>query len=112
MMMKFGLMAFAAAALVPVGVASATENPFAKDEAILELKGLDLTTPQGQQRLAVRMDRAARAVCGENLATIHLAAEANARECRAAVLANVRAKIEARSALASTSSRTQVALAN
>ena len=99
--MKTGLVAFAALALATSASAGAAENTFAQDKAVLQLKGLDLATPEGQQRLAIRMDQAARSVCGEGLASIHLALEAKSRDCRAAVLADVRAQIEARTADAS-----------
>lgn len=107
--MKTGLMAFAAVALATSASANATENPFVQDTAVLQLKDLDLSTPKGQQRLAIRMDQAARSVCGENLATIHLDLEAKARECRSAVLADVRAQIEARTALAAGEAPTRLA---
>lgn len=112
--MKTGLVAlatFAFALSANAAVASentASENPFARDKAILNLQGLDLSTADGQQRLAIRVDQAARAVCGERLANVHLAAEAKTRECRVSVAADVRAQIEARLARASTSA-TQVA---
>jgi len=80
--------------------AATNSNPFAQDKVILQLSDLDLATPQGQQRLAIRMDQAARAVCGEKMASIHLALEDQARACRAEVLADIRSRIEARSALA------------
>ena len=94
--MKTGFVALATLALA--APAAAAENPFAQDQAILTLSGLDLSTAEGQQRLAIRIDNAARAVCGSDLATLHLAADSKARECRAAVVADVRAQIEARSA--------------
>ncbi|MCW4462942.1 UrcA family protein [Sphingomonas sp. BT-65] len=106
--MKIGLMALATIALA-TSASAATENPFAKDQAILDLKGLDLSTAEGQQRLAIRMDQAARAVCGDRVAAVHLAVESKARECRAAVVADVRSQIEARSANAD--SRAPVRLA-
>ncbi|MCG6120495.1 MAG: UrcA family protein [Blastomonas sp.] len=87
----------------------AGENPFARDKAILNLQGLDLSTADGQQRLAIRVDQAARAVCGENLASVHLSANAKAQECRIAVAADVRAQIEQRLARAPSTSATQVA---
>ncbi len=107
-MNKKGLLALTAAALVISVPAAATENPFAKDEAILRLSGLDLSTVEGQQRLAVRMDAAARAVCGDRLSSVHLELGARARECRTAVLEDIRAQIENRAALAAASSRTQL----
>ncbi len=96
--MKIGFVALATLALAAPASAATTENAFAKDQAILDLKGLDLSTAEGQQRLAIRIDNAARTVCGSDLATVHLAAENKARDCRAAVVADVRAQIEARSA--------------
>jgi UrcA family protein len=102
MMMKIGLVAFVTLAFATsASAATAAENPFAQDKAVLNLKGLDLTTADGQQRLAIRMDNAARAVCGDRLASVHLAVDAQARDCRAAVLAEVRTQLEARMAHAS-----------
>jgi UrcA family protein len=98
MMMKIGLVAFAAFAVATSASAATTENPFAQDKTVLQLSGLDLSTPDGQQRLAIRMDQAARSVCGERLSNIHLDAEAKSRECRAAVVADVRNQIETRMA--------------
>ena len=107
--MKTGLMALAAFAFATS--ASATDNPFAQDKATLNLKGLDLSTSDGQQRLAIRMDRAARAVCGEGLASVHLALERRAQDCRTAVIADVRAQIETRTAHAATASPVRLASA-
>lgn len=107
--MKKGLWVLGACALATSVSAAGAENPFAKDEAIMRLSGLDLSTAEGQQRLAIRMDEAARAVCGDRLASVHLALDARARECRAAVIADIRAQIEARMADASKASGTQVA---
>ena len=89
--------------------AAATENPFAKDRAILNLADLDLSTADGQQRLAIRVDQAARAVCGDRLSNVHLAAEAKTQECRTSVAADVRAQIEQRLARASTASGAKLA---
>jgi UrcA family protein len=111
MMMKTALVAFAALALATSASASATENPFARDQAVLQLKGLDLSTAEGQQRLAIRMDQAARSVCGERLSNIHLDVEAKSRECRASVVADVRSQIEARMAYAPVNTRPQLASA-
>lgn len=108
--MKIGLAAFAALAFATSASAAPTENPFAKDQTVLNLAGLDLSTPDGQQRLAIRMDQAARSVCGDRLSNVHLDAEAKSRECRASVLADVRSQIETRTALADTS-RVRVASA-
>lgn len=100
--MKFGLAAFAALACATSASAAHADNPFAKDQVILNLKGLDLSTADGQQRLAIRLDQAANAVCGDNVASLHLAIEAQAQECRAAVVADVRSQIETRLAAGST----------
>jgi UrcA family protein len=105
MMMKIGLAAFAALAVVTSAHANNTGNPFSKDQAVLSLKALDLSTPDGQQRLAIRMDEAARTVCGEGVATLHLALEAKAQECRASVIADIRSQIERRTARVATSTR-------
>lgn len=98
--MKIGLVAFATFAMATSASAATNENPFAKDQAILNIKGLDLSTADGQQRLAIRMDQAARAVCGDRVAAVHLAVESKARECRAAVVADIRSQIETRMAKA------------
>jgi UrcA family protein len=98
-MMKIGLVALATFACAIPASAFAADNPFAQDQATLDLKGLDLASADGQQRLAIRMDQAASAVCGERLAGVHLAAEAKAQACRTAVLADVRSQIEARLAM-------------
>ena len=98
--MKTGLLVLAACGLATSLPAAAADNPFAKDEAVLRLNGLDLSTAEGQQRLAIRMDQAARAVCGDRLSSVHLAMEAHARECRAAVLADIGAASAARTAAA------------
>ena len=107
--MKAGLAALAALAFATSATASTTENPFAKEKVVLQLNGLDLSTAEGQQRLAIRMDQAARSVCGERMSGIHLDAEAKARDCRAAVLADVRSQIETRTADSSSELRTQLA---
>lgn len=104
--MKIGLAALAALAFATSASANTTtENPLAQDSAILTLKGLDLSTADGQQRLAIRVDQAARAVCGERLANVHLSLEAKSQECRAAVIADVRSQIEARTAMAPAAAR-------
>jgi UrcA family protein len=107
--MKTGLAVLAALAFATSASATTTKDPFVQDQAILKLDGLDLSTPGGQQRLATRMDVAARSVCGENLSNIHLSLEQQARECRVDVLAKVRAQIEARTAVASTGSAVRLA---
>ncbi len=108
-MKKTGLLALAAFAFATSASASTTENPLAQPNAILQLKGIDLSTAEGQQRLAIRMDQAARAVCGENLASVHLALEGQARECRTAVVADIRNQIETRQASAGRNAKVQFA---
>ncbi len=109
-MIKKGLLALIGCAVVTsVPAVAATDNPFAKDEAVLHLGGLDLSTVEGQQRLAIRMDEAARAVCGDRLSSVHLELGARARECRTAVLADIRTQIESRMAAAAETSTTQLA---
>jgi UrcA family protein len=110
MMMKIGLVALAALAMASSASANTTENAFAQDSAVLNLSGLDLSTADGQQRLAIRMDQAARAVCGNSVANLHLALESQARECRAAVVADVRSQIETRMANASAGAPARLAL--
>ena len=99
--MKTALVALATLAFATSATAaSANANPFAQDKAILTLQDLDLLTADGQQRLAIRVDQAARAVCGDRLSGLHLAVEAKAQECRKSVSADVRSQIEARLAKA------------
>ncbi|MET0588122.1 MAG: UrcA family protein [Novosphingobium sp.] len=109
-MMKTAFAALAVLSLATPAVA-ASENPLAQDETVLRLDGIDLSTADGQQRLAIRMDAAARTVCGDRLATVHLALNEQARACRAEVVADIRNKIEARQASAAGSSRVQLASA-
>ena len=107
--MQNGLAALAAFALATSASAAVAENPFAQDQAILNLKGLDLSTADGQERLAIRIDQAARAVCGDGLASVHLAVEAKAQACRTAVVADIRSQIEARTADAAKGSSVKLA---
>lgn len=110
--MKIGLVALATLAFATsASAATANENPFAQDKAILTLQDLDLATADGQQRLAIRVDQAARAVCGDRMSGLHLALEAKSQECRTAVTADVRAQIEARLAKADTTSAVRLAAA-
>ena len=108
-MLKSGLLALAACALATSAAAATTDNPFAEDKAMLRLDGLDLSSADGQNRLAIRMDQAARMVCGDRLSNVHLAANDRARECRTAVLADIRTQIEARTALAANAAAVQLA---
>ena len=107
--MKKGLLVVGVCALMTSVSAAAADSPFAKDQTVLRLDGLDLSTADGQQRLAIRMDEAARTVCGDRLANVHLALDAKARECRTAVMADIRAQIETRMADAAQVSGTQLA---
>jgi UrcA family protein len=95
--MKIGFAALAALALVAPAFAS-EQNPLAADKAVLSLKGLDLASVDGQQRLAIRIDQAARAVCGDRVSTIHLDMESQSRSCRQDVAADIRSRIEQRTA--------------
>ena len=96
--MKTVLAALAALSFASAACAATGDNPLAKDSTVLRLNGIDLATADGQQRLAIRTDQAAREVCGDHLATIHLALEEQARACRAEVAANIRRQIETRTA--------------
>lgn len=107
--MKIGIAALAAFALGSAAFAGTSDNAFGKDSAVLSLSGLNLATAEGQQRLAIRVDQAARAVCGESLATIHADLEARARDCRADVAEQVRSQIDARTAAASPARSVQLA---
>jgi len=108
--MKIVIAALAAISLGSAACAATVDSPFGKDSAVLSLNGIDLGTADGQQRLAIRVDQAARTVCGENLANIHNELEARARECRADVAEQVRTQIEARhTADASAKSAVQLA---
>ncbi|MGN6358168.1 MAG: UrcA family protein [Novosphingobium sp.] len=109
--MKTALVALAAVAFATPALATTAENPLAEDKAVLNLRGLDLSTAEGQQRLAIRMDQAARAVCGDRVAAVHLALEAKAQECRSAVVADVRAQVESRLAKAGKAPAVQFAAA-
>lgn len=96
--MKVAAAALAALVMTAPALAAAPANPFASDKAVLSLKGLDLASVDGQRRLAIRMDQAARAVCGDRLATVHLSLDQQSRACQAEVIADIRSRIEARTA--------------
>lgn len=108
--MKFGLAAFAAILAASPAVAAPGANPFSADTAVLNLRGIDLTSVEGQQRLAIRMDQAANAVCGEGMSSIHLALASQARECRADVIAGIRTRIGAATAARKSADGTQLAM--
>ena len=91
--MKIGMAALAAILAAAPVFAVPNGNPFSADSTVLNLRGLDLTSVEGQQRLAIRMDQAASAVCGEGMSSIHLALGAQARACRADVIADIRSRI-------------------
>ncbi|GAC1404359.1 MAG: hypothetical protein NVSMB69_02090 [Novosphingobium sp.] len=99
--MKSSLLALAALAFAtPAMATTTTDNPLAESRATLNLKGLDLSTADGQQRLAIRIDQAARAVCGDRLAAVHLSLDSQAQACRTEVAADVRTQVETRVAQA------------
>ena len=97
-MLKVAFGALAALAMAPAVFAAAPQDPLRQDTVVLDLRKIDLATVEGQRTLAIRMDQAARAVCGDRLATIHLALDEQSRLCRADVIADIRGRIEARSA--------------
>ena len=113
-MLKAGLMAVAAVALATPALADTNTNsdPFTASSATLRLDGLDLATVDGQNRLAIRMDAAARSVCGEGLDTVHLQASTEARACRTRVHAQIRDQIETRLAAATPAAAKPVQLAS
>ena len=105
-MMKAGFLAIAACAVTaPALAATSQPDPFAQEKVTLRLDNLDLSTVDGQTRLAIRMDNAARAVCGDGLDRVHLKADARAQECRTQVIANIRDQIETRMARADSAVR-------
>jgi len=108
-MIKTTVAVLAALSFAASASAAPNDNPFAKDATTLKLQGLDLSSAEGQQRLAIRMDEAARTVCGDRLASVHLAVDAQARECRAQVVADIRSQVESRQAAATANSRIQLA---
>ena len=110
MMMKIGIVALAAAMAATPAFAAPGDNPFSADSAVLDLRGLDLTSVEGQQRLAIRMDQVANTVCGEGMSSIHLALGAQARACHADVIADIRSRIAAATATANGAKANQLAL--
>ena len=110
-MMKAALVTLASIAAASAAIAAPPQNPLAKDQVKLDLRNLDLATVNGQRLLAIRMDQAARDVCGDRLATVHLALEAQSRACRADVLADIRSRIESRVAQVGRTSATPVQVA-
>ena len=108
--MKFGLAAIAAILVASPALSATADNPFASNRAVLDLRGLDLTSVEGQQRLAIRMDQAATTVCGEGLSRIHLALEKQTRACRAGVIADIRTRIATATAARQPAKAVQLAL--
>jgi UrcA family protein len=108
--MKIGLAALAAIMMAAPALAAPGDNPFSADSVSLDLRGIDLTSVDGQHRLAIRMDKAANAVCGEGMSSIHLALGAQTRACRADVIADIRSRISAATATADTAKPTRLAL--
>jgi UrcA family protein len=110
MMMKMGIVALATfLAAAPVFAANSS-NPFSADSAVLDLRGLDLASVDGQQRLAIRMDQVADTVCGTGMSSIHLALGAQARACRQDVFADIRARIAAATAATDPAKTSQLAV--
>ena len=107
--MKIGLTACAAILMAAPAIAAPGGNPFSADSAVLNLSGIDLASVDGQQRLAIRMDDVATAVCGDRVNTIHLALGAQARACRADVIADMRNRIAVATAARQTVHGTQLA---
>ena len=93
--MKYLVALCALAAATP---ALANDNPLAKDNVVVSLSGLNLSTAAGQRALDQRLQFAAAQVCGEGMARVHLAAEKKSRACRAEVVADYRAQLASRGA--------------
>jgi UrcA family protein len=91
-------------ALAAATPALADDNPFAKENVVVSLAGLNLSTVAGQRALDQRLSHAAAQVCGEGMSRIHLAAENKSRACRAEVVADYRAQLAARKAKTSLAS--------
>lgn len=108
--MKIGLAALAAMMMAAPALAGPSDNPFSADSVSLDLRGIDLTSVEGQQRLAIRMDQAASAVCGDGMSSIHLALGAQTRACRADVIADIRSRISTATASADMSKPIRLAL--
>ena len=108
--MKIGVAVVALLLAASPAVSATAENPLSADRAVLNLRGLDLSSVEGQQRLAIRMDQVAATVCGQGMSRIHLALETQARECRADVIADIRSRIATATAARAPAGRTQLAL--
>jgi len=108
--MKIGIAALAALMVAAPAFAAPRDNPFSAESAVLDLRGLDLTSVEGQQRLAIRMDKVANTVCGEGMSSIHLALGAQARACHADVIADMRSRITTATAVAGNAKADQLAM--
>ena len=108
--MKIGLAALAALLAASPALSANAQNPLSADSAVLNLRGLDLSSVEGQQRLAIRMDQVATTVCGQGMSRIHLALEAQARGCRADVIADIRSRIAVATAARTPAEPVQLAL--
>jgi len=108
--MKIGIAALAALMVAAPAFAAPRDNPFSAESAVLDLRGLDLTSVEGQQRLAIRMDKVANIVCGEGMSSIHLALGAQARACHADVIADMRSRITTATAVAGNAKADQLAM--
>lgn len=97
-MLKMTAAALAAIMMTTAATAAAPADPLTQSSAILKLDGLNLATPEGQRVLAIRMGQAARAVCGSGLANIHLSLAAESQACYDEVKADIRTRIEQRTA--------------
>lgn len=98
MMMRIAFAALAAATVMAPARSAEPVNPLAATSVVLGIKDLDLASVDGQRRLAIRIDNAARAVCGDRVATIHLALAEQSRACQSDVTADIRSRIEMRTA--------------
>lgn len=107
--MKIGMAALAAILVAAPSYAASGDNPFSADSVVLDLRGIDLASVDGQQRLAIRMDQAADAVCGTGLSTIHLALGEQTRACHSDVVADIRSRIAAATARADVAEPTRLA---
>ena len=107
--MKIGIAVVAAILATTPAFAATGENPFSADSVKLDLRGIDFTTVDGQQRLAIRMDQAASAVCGQGMSSIHLALGAQARACHADVIAGIKSRIATATAANDVAKGTQLA---
>lgn len=108
--MKIGLAACVAVLMATPAVAAPGADPLSAESAVLNLRGIDLTSVEGQQRLAIRMDQAATAVCGQGMSSVHLALAAQARECRSDVMADIRTRIAVATAARERGHATELAM--